>query len=250
MEYPLTELHRSGYEVADGYPDIRGWNILNSAGQKFGEVVELIFDPLSHSVRYLVVHIDGKPINLISRDVLLPIGLAELVEESGIVYVPTVTVGQLATLPTYKRSEFNRAFERNVRGVFSGKAAETVEEEDDENTNPEFYEHDHFNQDRFYQKRKVHTVYEAPPPEPGTPIHKENRDYQPNRANDPGAFAPFREGTIELTEHAEIPVVNKEARVVEEIKVNKETSERNETIRDKIRRTEVDIERIPKDESH
>lgn len=52
----------------------------------------------------------------------------------------------------------------------------------------------------------------------------------------------FQQGEISVTEHAEVPVVNKEARVVEEISVGKEVNERNETIRDTVRSTEVDVE--------
>jgi stress response protein YsnF len=52
----------------------------------------------------------------------------------------------------------------------------------------------------------------------------------------------FQEQDIELTERAEIPVVNKEARVVEEIRLNKEVEETDETIRDTVRKTEVDID--------
>jgi len=56
----------------------------------------------------------------------------------------------------------------------------------------------------------------------------------------------FEERDIELTERAEVPVVNKEARVVEEIRVTKDVDERNETIRDTVRRTEVDIDDLDK----
>lgn len=52
----------------------------------------------------------------------------------------------------------------------------------------------------------------------------------------------FQEREIELTERTEVPVVNKEARVVEEIRVSKDVTEREETIRDTVRDTEVDIE--------
>ncbi|OLY92402.1 Stress response protein YsnF [Cnuella takakiae] len=57
-----------------------------------------------------------------------------------------------------------------------------------------------------------------------------------------GELGAFREGEIELTERAEVPVVNKEARVVEEIRLNKEVTEREETIRDTVRSTDVDID--------
>jgi len=53
----------------------------------------------------------------------------------------------------------------------------------------------------------------------------------------------FRERTIEATETAEEAVVAKEARVVEEVVVNKDVAERTETVRDTVRRTDVDVER-------
>ncbi|MBA2378932.1 MAG: DUF2382 domain-containing protein [Blastocatellia bacterium] len=52
----------------------------------------------------------------------------------------------------------------------------------------------------------------------------------------------FRPGEMEITEHAEVPVVGKQARVVEEIEVSKDVSERNETVRDTARKTEVDVD--------
>jgi uncharacterized protein (TIGR02271 family) len=54
----------------------------------------------------------------------------------------------------------------------------------------------------------------------------------------------FREGTIEVRETQEQAIVNKEARVVEEVRVHKDVEERTETVRDTVRRTEVDVEQI------
>jgi len=51
-------------------------------------------------------------------------------------------------------------------------------------------------------------------------------------------FNNFQEGSIELTEHAEVPVVSKEAKVVEEVSLGKEVEHREETVRDSVRRTE------------
>ncbi|HUQ96428.1 MAG TPA: DUF2382 domain-containing protein, partial [Chitinophagaceae bacterium] len=59
----------------------------------------------------------------------------------------------------------------------------------------------------------------------------------------------LREDEIEIRERAEVPVVNKEARVVEEISLNKEVTEREETIRDTVRDTEVDIDKLGKNET-
>ena len=60
-------------------------------------------------------------------------------------------------------------------------------------------------------------------------------------------FRNFKEGETEFTEHAEVPVVNKEARVVEEVNLKKESSERKETVRDSVRRTDVDVKQSTKD---
>ncbi|HVF28697.1 MAG TPA: DUF2382 domain-containing protein [Pyrinomonadaceae bacterium] len=57
----------------------------------------------------------------------------------------------------------------------------------------------------------------------------------------------FREGTIEITERAEEVVVDKQARVVEEVIVGKEVQEHSETIRDTVRRTDVEVEELGPD---
>ena len=57
-------------------------------------------------------------------------------------------------------------------------------------------------------------------------------------------FANFKEGTIEVRETTEEPVVAKTARVVEEVVVGKEVQERTETVADTVRRTDVEIERM------
>ena len=57
-------------------------------------------------------------------------------------------------------------------------------------------------------------------------------------------FTAFKEGAVEMIETAEVPVVSKQARVVEEISLGKEVTEKEETVRDTVRKTEVDIENI------
>lgn len=55
----------------------------------------------------------------------------------------------------------------------------------------------------------------------------------------------FQEGTIEVTETDEEAIVGKEARVVEEVVISKEATQRTETVRDTVRRTDVDVEQVP-----
>ena len=57
--------------------------------------------------------------------------------------------------------------------------------------------------------------------------------------------ADFRERSVEMTERHEEAVVGKEARVVEEISLRKEASDRVETVRDTVRSTKVDVEEVP-----
>jgi len=52
----------------------------------------------------------------------------------------------------------------------------------------------------------------------------------------------FRDRTIEMTETAEEAVVNKEARVKEELVVSKTATERTEQVHDTVRHTEVDVD--------
>jgi uncharacterized protein (TIGR02271 family) len=65
-----------------------------------------------------------------------------------------------------------------------------------------------------------------------------------NREATEADFANFKEGTIELTEHAEVSMVSKDARVVEEVSVNRSVEEKEEIIRDTVRRTEVTSEDV------
>ncbi|SHG74273.1 YsnF/AvaK domain-containing protein [Massilia sp. CF038] len=72
-----------------------------------------------------------------------------------------------------------------------------------------------------------------------------------DRPASPADLNAFQETTIELRESAEEAVVEKTARVVEEVVVGKEVSERSEQISDTVRRTEVEIEQLsPTDDAY
>ena len=58
------------------------------------------------------------------------------------------------------------------------------------------------------------------------------------------ADTAFQERTVEMTETAEEVEVAKEARVVEEITLRKTAEEHEERVRDTVRRTEVEVERL------
>jgi uncharacterized protein (TIGR02271 family) len=329
----LEELGGSNYEIVDGEPNIKGWEVKDEVGKKIGEVDELLFNPQSGSVRYLVVDLNDNELELENADrkVLIPIGLAQLhseetedkeeheddeedrslldretgrtdivnqstlnedetdlneyeegenretsadedesydpADDEDVVIIPNVTAGQLYALPTYEKDNVTPQMEADIRGIFEGLGlAGTPIVADD------FYNHEHFNEDRFYNnsnaeeklpvikedlnigKREVETggaritsrLVERPIAE-SINLKEEHVNVERTPVNRPvtDADQAFQENEIELTEHAEVPVVSKEARVVEEISLNKEVSEKEETIRDTVRNTEVDIEQLP-----
>jgi uncharacterized protein (TIGR02271 family) len=57
-------------------------------------------------------------------------------------------------------------------------------------------------------------------------------------------FAQIRQGTVEIREHHEQAVVQKQARIVEEVRITKEVEQRVATVQDTVRRTDVDVEEI------
>lgn len=72
-------------------------------------------------------------------------------------------------------------------------------------------------------------------------VHVERRPV--DRPATQADFSAFKEGVMEVTEHHEEAVVSKDARVVEEVVVGKDVTEHTETVRDTVRRTDVEVER-------
>jgi uncharacterized protein (TIGR02271 family) len=73
-------------------------------------------------------------------------------------------------------------------------------------------------------------------------VHVERRPV--DRPATEADVAAAKERTVEVTETDEEPVVRKQARVVEEVVVSKDVEERTETVRDRVRRTEVEVEPV------
>lgn len=318
----LEELGGSDYEIVDGEPNIKGWDVKNASGQLIGEVDELLFDPQSRKVRYLVVDLDGNKLGIDEdKKVLIPIGIAELFDgkdvddtdteedtieeendaesrvdteygsdtrtgnevlanadtkgdvynayEDGEVVVAPVSSQQLSELPAYEKGRVTPEVESTVRRIFKGIGAAGLAEGIAAYNKDDFYAHDHFNEDKFYDRTKLPVIEEnlevgKQEVETGGAritsriiersvqetinLREEHVSVERtpvNRPVDETDVNAFKEEEFELTEHAEVPVVSKEARVVEEVSLNKEVEEREETIKDTLRNTEVEAERIP-----
>ena len=87
-------------------------------------------------------------------------------------------------------------------------------------------------------------VVETPVEEQVT-LRQEHVDVQRRAVDRPVTDADrlFQDRTIEATETSEEAVIAKEARVTEEVVIRKDAEQRTETVRDTVRRTEVEVER-------
>jgi stress response protein YsnF len=63
-----------------------------------------------------------------------------------------------------------------------------------------------------------------------------------DRPAEPTGGHAFQDRTVDVTTHREEPVVEKQTRVKEEVVVHKEAGERTETVRDNVRRTQVEVD--------
>jgi hypothetical protein len=162
----LEELKGSGYEVIDGQPDIIGWDIKTRSGKKAGVVKDLLFDVDLHKVRYIVADLGKNELDLDgNRKVLIPIGIAELYTKSSrrrhemdpafttydplndgnVVYIPSISSKQLDALPLYEKGRLSRHTEIAIRNIL-------IPVDRTDRVEDEFYRHDHFNEDRFYDR--------------------------------------------------------------------------------------------------
>jgi len=154
----LQELDRSDFEIIKGEPDIRGWDVKNAAGEKIGEVEELIIDAQQKKVRYMVVDVDDGKLKFNHRKVLLPIGMAELDRKEDDVILPNVQSEQLGSLPDYEKERLTPDLERKICYAL-GRSNESMLSSNSDEHNPDFYKHDYFNDDNLYK----HRLHEAQP---------------------------------------------------------------------------------------
>lgn len=77
----LEELNGSDYQIVEGEPDITGWSVIDGQGRMIGEVDDVLFDPQTRAVRYIIVDLENNALEIENRKVLVPIGIAELWDE-------------------------------------------------------------------------------------------------------------------------------------------------------------------------
>ena len=261
----LQELKGSDYKIVDEQPDIKGWPLYNSEHQKLGKVEDLLFDPQMKKVRYIIADLDGSSLDFDDKEVLIPIGIAELHEKDDEVIIPGITASQLKALPEYNDDlDVTDSDEQTIMSVFSGGATTGALA----GANSDRYSHAHFDDQNLYRhrnkqstteisdnetipvikeelnigKKEVETgrvrlrsrVVEEPVQEEVN-LKRETADIERKAVDRPASADAFKEENIEMRLNEEVPVVNKETRVVEEVRLSKEQTEEDATIRETLR---------------
>jgi hypothetical protein len=154
----LVSLSRmSGYRVAKGEADIRGWDVVTRDHRKIGNVHELIVDPGSLKVRYLDVALHKTMLETKDKThILIPIAGATLDDDDNRIYMEDITAADIEAIPPYDHRPITRQYETMLRNIFAREAAgpatpppPVVTEGD------EFYEHPQFSERRFWGRRRA-----------------------------------------------------------------------------------------------
>jgi hypothetical protein len=99
---PLSAL--DDYEVADGYPEVRGWNVRDAEDRSIGYVYDLLVDVDAMRVRFLDVELAEKfAVAEADRRVLIPMENVDLDGTGDQVLLPSVRAADVRELVPYAR---------------------------------------------------------------------------------------------------------------------------------------------------
>jgi stress response protein YsnF len=279
----LVELGGSDYEIVDGEPNIKGWDVKNELGELIGEVDELLFDPQSRQVRYLVVELSQKLGLDDDKKVLVPIGIAELYKDGyaqdqedniitensvesytdsnlnldyetegvydpssdGKVVVLPVSIEQLVLLPSYQKGNITPEIESTIRNIFSGLGAAGLAEGLSSYNRDDFYTHEHFNENNFYDRKKLSGIEEN--------LELGNQEVRRSGAEITSRIVerPLEESINLHEEHVNVEHASVNSSVDSPDTNVFQEQELDIPIRETVRNTDVDAERIdPENEKH
>ncbi len=223
----LSEL--DDYELVNEAQDVRGWPLVDEAGNKLGTITEFIADTDSEYVTSLVID-NGQQVA--ARDVSLGDNVVVLRGAAG--RAGGKKGAQKTAKPVAAAADMSGT-ETRLNGA--GEVTLPVVEE----------------QIRIGKRTvntggvRVSSSVKEVPVEESVRLREERVSVKRRPVDRPATEADARAikgGDIEVTERSEEAVVAKRARVVEEVIVNKEVVERAEAVRDSVRRTEIGVEKL------
>ncbi len=227
------------YDVVNDNQDCIGWSVADQSGNDFGKVTEMLVNTETEMVDSVIV--DGRK-RIPASDIALRDGRVVV---RGVLHEEEYKQTQSTTTEMNSASESYGAMQsaagaKHVAGV-------TRAANENEVVLPIIEEQLAVGK-RTVEKgaAQVRTSVAEVPVQESVTLREENvtverRPVDRAVENAPGAF---KEGTIEVTEMAEVPIVSKEAHVVEEVVVGKNVTEHQETVSDTVKRTEVDVDEV------
>jgi uncharacterized protein (TIGR02271 family) len=225
------------FDLVNSGQDCIGWTAVDQAGNKIGEVTEMLINVETEMVDSILIdrkkRIAAQDFSLNSKQVVV----------RGIMHDGNLEMegaaDASATAETHSQPLPRQTGEaRNVAGV-------TRAADDSEVVLPVIEEQLAVGKRTVESgSAQVRTSVREVPVQESVNLREEHVTIERHKVDRPVENAPaaFREGTIEVTTQAEVPVVSKEARVVEEVVVGKNITEHTETVRDTVKRTDVDVD--------
>lgn len=108
-----------GFKVEGGAPDLRGWTVFGSDGERVGTVAGLLVDPASLKIRYIDVDLlDDLFLLGDDRHVLVPLEHVDLKERGNDAWVRRLTGAEVARFPAYTGGPVPPWMEREVGRAF------------------------------------------------------------------------------------------------------------------------------------
>ncbi len=223
------------YDLVNSGQDCIGWTVVDQAGNKIGEATEMLINTDTEMVDSILIdnkkRIAAQDFSLNNKQVvvrgIMHDGELEMTGE-----------GAAETL-VHDQPMPNRTGEaKHVAGI-------TRAANDGEKVIPIIEEQLQVGKRTVESgAARVSTVVTEKPVSETVNLREENVtvERRPVDRAVENAPAAFKEGTIEITEMAEVPVVSKDARVVEEVVVGKNVTEHTETITDTVKKTEVNVD--------
>jgi len=157
-------------QIADGEPDLRGWEVKGPAGRRVGTVSDLLVDTGAMKVRYLEVELDPPtaremahasgdtdPRIKASRHALVPIGIARLDQRHERVYLGA-GAAQLIGLPEPEGRDLTREYERALVRWYGvderARAGDGADGGQDDLSSDRFYEQPYFDEHACFGPRR------------------------------------------------------------------------------------------------
>ena len=140
------------FRVNENDPDIRGWDVYGSEGEKFGTVEDVVVDVKDRNLRYIQVKLSSD-VSSTENFILVPVGIANLHDSENEVHINSYNKQTIQNYPEYTGEPVTREYESTLRKALLPETTETSEED--------FYEHEHFDEHRFFGKRRTHKLYRS-----------------------------------------------------------------------------------------